>query len=144
MSMPPSLQSVLQVHAGLAVLPILLACSSLAAQVRHTRPFYRAMTLSLVLGRYTGYIQGLMETYAQTPIPAQLQTKQPPTSSFLFTRTYVPPVSTPARDPCNFPDTYKPRHAPVNLWPQLQSKGEHPAWCSTAATRLFLCLYTIF
>lgn len=75
--------------------------------------------------RYTGYIQGLSETYAQTPIPAQLQTKQPPTSSFLFTRTYVPSVSTPSRDPCNFPDTYKPRHEPVNLWPQLQSKGEH-------------------
>ncbi|KAL0049779.1 hypothetical protein WJX82_009756 [Trebouxia sp. C0006] len=73
---------------------------------------------------YTGYIQGLMETYAQTPIPAQLQTKQPPQSSFLFTRTYVPPVSTPSRDPCNFPDTYKPRHEPVNLWPQLQTKGK--------------------
>lgn len=74
--------------------------------------------------RYTGYIQGLAETYAQTPIPAQLQTKHPATSSFLFTRTYVPPVSTPSRDPCNFPDTYKPRHEPANLWPQLQTKGE--------------------
>lgn len=35
----------------------------------------------------------------------------------------MPPVSTPSRDPCNFPDTYKPRHEPVNLWPQLQTKG---------------------
>ncbi|KAL0042540.1 hypothetical protein WJX79_002907 [Trebouxia sp. C0005] len=80
--------------------------------------------LELKMPGYTGYIQGLMETYAQTPIPAQLQTKQPPQSSFLFTRTYVPPVSTPSRDPCNFPDTYKPRHEPVNLWPQLQTKGK--------------------
>ncbi len=50
--------------------------------------------------------------------------KVPPSDTYLFTRTQVPPVTTPTRDPCNFPETYKPRHEAVNLWASLQTKGE--------------------
>lgn len=76
---------------------------------------------------YTGFCAGLSETYAKTPVPAQLMAKVPPSDTYLFTRTQVPPVTTPTRDPCNFPETYKPRHEAVNLWASLQTKGESKA-----------------
>jgi hypothetical protein len=77
----------------------------------------------LVLPRYTGFIASLQETYAKTPMTAQVLTNHPPADSFLYTCRSVAPVITPTRDPCNFPSVYKPRHEPVVLWPQLQTKG---------------------
>ncbi|KAK9808647.1 hypothetical protein WJX72_001201 [[Myrmecia] bisecta] len=73
---------------------------------------------------YTGYIQGLGETFGKTPVIAQQQTKDPVPCSFLHTRKTAAPVTTPIRDPCNFPDTYKPAAEPANLWPSLQSTGK--------------------
>lgn len=74
--------------------------------------------------RYTGYIHGLGETFGKTPVQAQLQTREPANTSFLFTRTVTGPVATPVRDPCNYPDTYKPAVEPANLWPSLQTTGK--------------------
>jgi hypothetical protein len=47
--------------------------------------------------RYTGYVQGLHETYKKTPVMAQLETKQPSPASFLHTRTSRAPVASPHR-----------------------------------------------
>jgi hypothetical protein len=47
--------------------------------------------------RYTGYVQGLHETFKKTPVMAQLETKAPGPSSFLHTRTARPPVASPHR-----------------------------------------------
>ena len=127
-------------HAG-------MACGAVWKVESHCKTEYGLTQQSSC--RYTGYIQGLMETYAQTPIPAQLQTKQPPPTSFLFTRSAVPPVSTPSRDPCNFPSTYKPSHELVNLWPSLQSKGKQKLSCcrqTQAAAKAHHdanCVYTL-
>ena len=95
---------------------------------------------------YTGFCAGLSETYAKTPVPAQLMAKVPPSDTYLFTRTQVPPVTTPTRDPCNFPETYKPRHEAVNLWASLQTKGEgradrDPVWAT--AWRVLLCVASL-
>jgi hypothetical protein len=47
--------------------------------------------------RYTGYVQGLQEVFMKTPVMAQLETKAPPATSFLHTRTARPPVPAPHR-----------------------------------------------
>lgn len=57
--------------------------------------------------RYTGYMQGMSETFKKTPMMAQLETKAPTEESFIHTRTASPPKLQPARDPCNFPDSFK-------------------------------------
>lgn len=72
---------------------------------------------------YTGYVQGLHETYKKTPVMAQLETKAPPPGSFLHTRTARPPVHTPHRDPCNFPELTQKKFHADNLWPCLQTKA---------------------
>ena len=72
--------------------------------------------------RYSGYIQGLQETYKKTPIPCQIETKEPSVGSFIFTRTRTAHKSTPHRDPCNFPENLK-KPQPGNLWPALQEKA---------------------
>ncbi|PNH10163.1 putative calmodulin-like protein 6 [Tetrabaena socialis] len=68
---------------------------------------------------YTGYVQGLQETYKKTPIMAQLETKDPTPESFIFTRTQTKPKPSPVRDPCNDPENFK-KPQPGNLWPALQ------------------------
>eukprot|EP00891_Asterochloris_glomerata_P006723 jgi/Astpho2/6723/fgenesh1_pg.00102_%23_12_t len=95
-------------------------CCSLLATVARTLQFGNFSSAAC----YTGFCAGLSETYAKTPVPAQLMAKVPPSDTYLFTRTQVPPVTTPTRDPCNFPETYKPRHEAVNLWASLQTKGK--------------------
>lgn len=75
--------------------------------------------------RYTGYVQGMQETYKKTPVMAQLETKQPGEESFVYTRTQSPPKSSIAsklRDPCNSPKNYK-KAEQDNLWPNLQEKA---------------------
>ena len=37
--------------------------------------------------------------------------------------TQMAPEAKPARDPCNFPEVYKPAENTANLWPPLQTKG---------------------
>eukprot|EP00798_Chlamydomonas_sp_ICE-L_P013487 gene13487-19345_t len=75
---------------------------------------------------YTGYVNGLQETYKKTPIMAQLETKEPDADfSFIHTRTQVPHKTTlqeANRDPCNHPETLK-KPQPGNLWPNLQTKA---------------------
>eukprot|EP00798_Chlamydomonas_sp_ICE-L_P013486 gene13486-19344_t len=75
---------------------------------------------------YTGYVQGMQETFKKTPIMAQLETKDPdPEFSFIHTRTQVPHKTTlqeANRDPCNHPETLK-KPQPGNLWPNLQTKA---------------------
>lgn len=39
--------------------------------------------------RYTGYIRGVGETFAKTPVMAQLETREPPPDSFLYARSKV-------------------------------------------------------
>ncbi|GIL87642.1 hypothetical protein Vretimale_14675 [Volvox reticuliferus] len=68
---------------------------------------------------YTGYVQGLQETYKKTPVMAQLETKDPTPESFIYTRTQTAPKPSPVRDPCNDPDNFK-KPQPGNLWPSLQ------------------------
>lgn len=75
---------------------------------------------------YTGYINGIQETYKKTPIMAQLETKDPdPQFSFIHTRTqvpYKPTLQESNRDPCNNPEaTKKPQ--PGVLWPNLLDKA---------------------
>ncbi|KAI8469618.1 MAG: flagellar associated protein [Monoraphidium minutum] len=73
---------------------------------------------------YTGYVQGLHETFKKTPVMAQLEAKDPAPTSFLHTRSSSPPVATPHRDPCNFPETiHKAAHAD-NLWPSMQTRAK--------------------
>ena len=43
--------------------------------------------------RYTGYIRGMGETFAKTPVMAQWETKEPPPDSFLYARSKVYAVS---------------------------------------------------
>ncbi|PNW78166.1 hypothetical protein CHLRE_10g466650v5 [Chlamydomonas reinhardtii] len=68
---------------------------------------------------YTGYVQGLQETYKKTPVMAQLETKDPSPESFIYTRTQTAPKPSPVRDPCNNPENFK-KPQPGNLWPALQ------------------------
>lgn len=58
---------------------------------------------------YTGYMPGMSETFKKTPMMAQLETKAPGEESFIHTRTASPPKAQPARDPCNFPESFKVR-----------------------------------
>mmetsp|Transcript_29044 Transcript_29044/g.53375 ORF Transcript_29044/g.53375 Transcript_29044/m.53375 type:complete len:356 (-) Transcript_29044:838-1905(-) len=76
---------------------------------------------------YTGYIQGIQETYKKTPVMAQLETKAPEPDSFLYTRTAVPPKPTPSRDPCNNPEALR-KAIPGNLWPALQASAVQPSF----------------
>ena len=39
--------------------------------------------------RYTGYIRGMGETFAKTPVMAQWETKEPSPDSFLYARSKV-------------------------------------------------------
>lgn len=75
---------------------------------------------------YTGYVQGIQETYKQTPIMAQLETKVPDQEfSFIHTRTQVAYKSThteQARDPCNDPESLKKKQPEV-LWPSLLTEA---------------------
>ncbi|GMH32521.1 hypothetical protein BSKO_00355 [Bryopsis sp. KO-2023] len=81
-------------------------------QLPYTEPEYK-------IAGYTGYIQGLQETYKRTPIPCQIECQEPNDESFIFTRTRTAPRTTPSRDPCNFPETTK-KAQPGILWPSLQ------------------------
>ena len=91
----------------------------------HDRSTNRMGTLPAAWGstcRYSGYIHSLEHSIAKTPIYAQEETMAPPKNTFVYERT-TKPVWTPARDPCNSPDTYKkglPLGQSVNLWPNLQ------------------------
>ena len=76
-----------------------------------------------LLCRYTGYVRGLGETFGSGPVSAQHRAASPAPGEFLYTRTFVPAISAPERDPCNFPDEYKPSASLPNLWPQEQSTG---------------------
>jgi hypothetical protein len=83
------------------------------------------MFLLFVPIRYTGYIQGLQETYKKTPIMAQVETKTPGEESFIHTRTCSPPKTTyhsMQRDPCNFSENFKKPEVD-NLWPRLQERA---------------------
>eukprot|EP00775_Hariotina_reticulata_P006099 gene6099-6337_t len=88
---------------------------------------------------YTGYVQGLQETYKKTPIMAQLETKAPAEESFIHTRTCSPPKVTyqsMQRDACNYSENVH-KHADVdNLWPRLQDKATQDSFkppCSNIA-----------
>ena len=72
---------------------------------------------------YTGFVQGLKETLGSTPVTAQYKAAAPALGEFLHTRRFVPPILTPSRDPCNFPDSFKASGEQVNLWPSLQTTG---------------------
>ena len=74
-------------------------------------------------GRYTGYVRGLGETFAQTPVYAQLTAARPAPPHFLHKRAAGAPVPTPARDPCNYPERSKPGAPQPTLWPSLQQHG---------------------
>lgn len=79
--------------------------------------------------RYTGYVQGLQETYKKTPVMAQLETKKPGDESFIHTRTSSPPrttIATMQRDPCNFEENFKKPDMEI-LWPRLQDKAAQVA-----------------
>lgn len=72
--------------------------------------------------RFTGHIHGISETFKKTPIPCQIETKDPPEVSFLHTRTQIQYVTTrreTIRDPCNDPENFK-KPQPGNIWPMLQ------------------------
>lgn len=67
--------------------------------------------------RYTGYVEGLKETYKKTPILCQKECHEPEEGSFMFTRTKTQSNLETGRDPCN-ETTKKPQ--PDVLWPNLQ------------------------
>lgn len=82
------------------------------------------------LCRYTGYVQGLQETYKKTPVMAQDETLNPLPESFIHTRTQLGPQSTfisVVRDPCNNPNNFK-KHQPDNIWPNLQDQATQPSF----------------
>ena len=91
----------------------------------HESSFMQSIAL---IYRYTGYVQGLGETYKKTPIMAQLETKAPAAESFLHTRTASAPKAAPMRDPCNFPENFK-KAEPDNLWPTLQTRAVQVSAC---------------
>eukprot|EP00882_Tetradesmus_deserticola_P023612 GHRQ01025707.1.p1 GENE.GHRQ01025707.1~~GHRQ01025707.1.p1 ORF type:complete len:154 (+),score=40.16 GHRQ01025707.1:150-611(+) len=81
--------------------------------------------VTFLLCRYTGFIQGLQETYKKTPVMAQVETKTPGEESFIHTRTCSPPKTTyhsMQRDPCNFNENFKTPEV-ENLWPRLQERA---------------------
>lgn len=63
------------------------------------------------------------ETFGRTPVMAQLSTADPTPGDFLYATTKARPVSTPERDPCNFPETYIDDGEVPNLWPRTQDTG---------------------
>lgn len=71
----------------------------------------------MVFDRYTGYVEGLKETYKKTPILCQKECHEPEEGSFMFTRTKTQSNVETGRDPCN-ERTKKPQ--PDVLWPNLQ------------------------
>jgi len=73
--------------------------------------------------RFTGYVRGLAETYAQTPAYAQLTAAHPAPPHFLHSRSAAAPVPTPKRDPCNSAERGQPGAARPTLWPSLQTAG---------------------
>lgn len=79
--------------------------------------------------QFTGYVQGISETFQKTPIMAQLETKDPEPVSFLHTRAQVPYRTTHVgtiRDPCNKPEQFR-KEDPDNLWPRLQTTAKQPS-----------------
>jgi len=68
-------------------------------------------------------VRGLGETYSQTPVYAQLTAAHPDALQFLHVRSAEPPVPTPKRDPCNYPERCKLGSAHALLWPSLQTAG---------------------
>lgn len=93
------------------------ACSS--SLLTHNTP------LHVCARSYTGHVHGLGETFKKTPIPAQIETKDPDDNSFIHTRTQLTYTTTHAsikRDPCNDPSNFK-KPQPDNLWPMLQEKA---------------------
>ena len=80
--------------------------------------------------QYTGYIQGLQETFKKTPMPSQLEAKDPEPDAFLYTRQSLPFKTSHAslmRDPCNDPDNFK-KPEPDILWPRLLTAARQPSW----------------
>ncbi|KAF5832469.1 hypothetical protein DUNSADRAFT_11636 [Dunaliella salina] len=78
---------------------------------------------------FTGYMQGINETFQKTPIMAQLEAKDPEPTSFLHTRGQVPYKTThigTIRDPCNKPEQFQ-KGDPDNLWPRLQTTAKQPS-----------------
>eukprot|EP01023_Acetabularia_acetabulum_P040624 TRINITY_DN3938_c0_g2_i1.p1 TRINITY_DN3938_c0_g2~~TRINITY_DN3938_c0_g2_i1.p1 ORF type:complete len:367 (-),score=55.95 TRINITY_DN3938_c0_g2_i1:238-1338(-) len=71
---------------------------------------------------YTGFVQGIQETYMKTPIQSQREVTEPPRETFLFTRTFNNFKSTPQRDPCNNQKNFQ-KAVPDTLWPSLQEKA---------------------
>jgi hypothetical protein len=51
--------------------------------------------------RYTGYIRGMGETFAKTPVMAQWETKEPSPDSFLYARSKVCTALGNVGHPCN-------------------------------------------
>ncbi|KAK9915516.1 hypothetical protein WJX75_000165 [Coccomyxa subellipsoidea] len=86
---------------------------------------------------YTGFVQGLKETLGSTPVTAQYKAAAPALGEFLHTRRFVPPIPTPSRDPCNFPDSFKASGEQVNLWPSLQTTGKQGS-CKPAQSCILL------
>jgi hypothetical protein len=91
--------------------------------------------LLALLFRYTGFIQGLQETYKKTPIMAQVETKTLGEESFIHTRTCSPPKTTyhsMQRAPCNFSENFKKPEVD-NLWPRLQERAAQVCMVLTAS-----------
>lgn len=79
--------------------------------------------------QFTGYVQGMNETFQKTPVMAQLETKDPEPVSFLHTRNQVPYKTTHVssiRDPCNKLEIFQ-KEEPDNLWPRLQTTAKQPS-----------------
>lgn len=75
---------------------------------------------------YTGYIRGVGETFAKTPVMAQLETREPPPDSFLYARSKAPPETSAtdaARDACSSADAHGPSTHHDVLWPRLQQQA---------------------
>ena len=119
---PPPRTGRCQGKRPLLALLLHLAASLSTHTSRLTGPFYLLTPVS-ARGRYTGYVRGLGETFAQTPVYAQLTAARPAPPHFLHTRGAGAPVPTPARDPCNYPERSKPGAPQPTLWPSLQQHG---------------------
>ena len=70
--------------------------------------------------RYTGYVEGVKETFKKTPILCQKECRQPEEGSFILNRTQCfRKTEAHSDDPCNQPDVGR-KARPENLWPNLQ------------------------